>query len=192
MQLQVDAVVERIFQAAPADHARLLKCVRAVRPLNNKTLKALSRLKGQSIDKLLQGTPITDVGALWVRHHQQRVFRSTKEGYVENPHPVRGINWRGFVLVDEFVLNPFLVLAHEFGHAVTTESDLAEQGSFNESWNDEMAAWRYVHHWGFDEELKPFLTYAENDRHHCSGPGKTIEIDGERFVVTDDFLLKHV
>lgn len=82
-----------------------------------------------------------------------------------------------------------LILAHEFGHAVTTDDDLFEQEAPSDEWSSECAANRYAHRWGFHEELKLFWDDADIN-HHGPPPGVECEEDGGRYIVSEEYICK--
>ena len=65
-------------------------------------------------------------------------------------------------------------LAHELGHACTTQGVFDRRESPDSEWAHELAADWYAYRWGFGR-------YIARDRltrrfaHHCAGPGKTLE-----------------
>jgi hypothetical protein len=71
------------------------------------------------------------------------------------------------------------VIAHEFGHAVSTDADMARRRAPDDEWASELAADWYAYKWGFGRDV----ARARSSRrlgHHGPGPGQLIGL-GERW-----------
>ncbi len=81
------------------------------------------------------------------------------------------------------------IVAHEFGHAATTDDDLIDVGGPSDAWRSELAADRKAIGWGFKTEI---LSHRETvDRlHHAVG--EWIEIDGVRWRITEDLRMEEM
>ncbi len=81
------------------------------------------------------------------------------------------------------------IVAHEFGHAATTDDDLIDVGGPSDEWRSELAADRKAIGWGFKTEI---MSHRETvDRlHHAVG--EWIEIDGVRWRITEDLRMEEM
>jgi hypothetical protein len=102
----------------------------------------------------------------------------------------------GFVdLLPQRSLDLVAIVAHELGHAATTEDDLYERSALPPEWASECCADFYAYRWGFGPELRAARPYASAG-HHGPGPDEefTCESDGvvDRYRVTADFCVEFV
>jgi hypothetical protein len=76
------------------------------------------------------------------------------------------------------------ILAHELGHAATTELDRQNRGKFygEDEWRSELAADWYAYRWGFGREIARHRK-RRDQWHHGPPPGSTAEVAyGDRWV----------
>ena len=76
------------------------------------------------------------------------------------------------------------VLAHELGHAATTENDRIRRGATSDEWRSELAADWYAYKWGFGREIAK-QRKSRDWVHHGPKPGAIYEEsfgDGRIFV----------
>lgn len=66
------------------------------------------------------------------------------------------------------------IVAHEFGHACTSDADLQRRGVVPDEWASEMAADRNAYRWGFGKQIAASRKTRAFE-HHGVAPGATFE-----------------
>jgi hypothetical protein len=156
-------VLDRIRSAQPEDYERLLGVVSEVAPL--------------SVEETADGTlgewkadKETDDQATWC--------------YAKGETP-------GIIYVKEQLSRRKLVaiMAHELGHACTTDEDIEERGSWLEDeWASELTAdWYADKRWGFGAELKS-IRKRRDRMHHGAGPGESFSTEHGEFRIDEDYV----
>jgi hypothetical protein len=82
-------------------------------------------------------------------------------------------------------------VAHEFGHACSTDEDRRRRGGPDEEWATELTADWYACRWGFGREIarqRPTLRWI----HHLGGPGFKFKWLGTWYRVTRSLCIREV
>lgn len=173
----VDAVLTRIKERFPDDYAVLLKVVEAIAPVPQEEVAA--------------GT-----GGQWVR----RDFATMEEErgwFAGHELPVDLTRRPGTVLVLDSPAGTAGLVAHELGHAFTTDDDIHDRGECpSEDWASELAADYHACRWGFAADIaadRPTRDWM----HHCAAPGDRIDCQEEnglwlRYEVGHDYVMRLV
>jgi hypothetical protein len=156
MRRAVRAVLARIRDAHPKDFARLENIVRAIAPLSQREARSGTAGRWAAIEKSLANP---DDPSTW---------------HLQTALPVGGT-----ILLCEgpCETEPFGLVAHEFGHAATRESDLERRDPHGlcEQWASELAADWYARKWGFTRKR---TCEGYRVRHAGPPPGRfTLESD---------------
>ena len=80
------------------------------------------------------------------------------------------------------------VVAHECGHAVATEDDLARRRAPDDEWASELTADWYAYKWGFGRAValeRPSRAFV----HHCVGPGQISGLGDRWYRVSRRFVM---
>jgi hypothetical protein len=97
---------------------------------------------------------------------------------------------QGILCIDENAPEHELVakLAHELGHACTTQDDLDARQSPEDEWASEWAAdWYAVKRWGFGAEIESIRD--NRDRlHHGPSPGKPFSTETGDYFLDEDYI----
>jgi hypothetical protein len=157
------AVLRQIRRRCPADFAKLRELVRLIRPLP----------KRETADGTL--------GEWKADHPDENDWATWAYGYDATP---------GVLFLAEIgdALSLTATVAHEFGHACSSEPDRRRRGAPSGEWNSEFAADWYAYKWGFGRLIA--RDWRTRDRkHHGPGPGRCIAINGTRFRVSRRFVV---
>lgn len=179
MRAAVVAVLDRIRDRFPDDHAILLRLVDGIDPL--------------TADEAADGT----LG--WWKPRRFGTFPERQAWLLDNGFD----EWDGtrrpgtILLLDEPHKHTLATVAHELGHAVTTDDDLHDRGECpSDKWASELTADFHATRWGYAAEIAAHRPHRDW-RHHCVGPGEWFEdqlADGlmHRFEVDSDYVAREV
>lgn len=144
-------VVTRVRESFPQDFARLREVILEIAPFEQAPRNA--RVLGE-----------------W-QARQEELNDPATWGFGFGPTPgVMRIN-ESFDLVE-----PVGVIAHEFGHACTTQEDRERRGDMDDEWRSEMAANWYAYRWGFGRNIRR-MSETWDHLHHGPLPGKDFAIE---------------
>jgi len=124
------------------------------------------------------------VAGMWTRPHRV----SAKWGYP-------GAWSQGVVRLYEAYSYKIALVAHELGHACTTESDYKRLGGgFDVEWEAELLADKYGYKWGFGRQISQHRKLNRSLEHHGLVPGTIFTVEDSqsisRYRVTRGFRIR--
>ena len=82
-------------------------------------------------------------------------------------------------------------IAHELGHAATTDTAFEKRQAPRDEWGSELTADWFAYRWGFGREIR-LQNKTRDPYHHCAAPGQTFEIGIDKFIVTRNFVCRRI
>ncbi len=156
----IRTVLSGVRQRHPKHYARLVERVRAIRWLPNSQDRTVGRWDSKAT--------LYDKDGRWV-----------EEGIVYLSRELaRGPRWKIVAVV-----------AHEFGHACTTEADVRRRHCPKRKWAYELCADWYAYQWGFGSELRQYMP-SRDMKHHLAGPGTEFQVGERRYQITRHFVCR--
>lgn len=166
--IAVEEVLGRVSKNYSDDLARLVKSMRAIRPL--------------AAEDAEDGT----LG--WWRAEKPTLWEHRGWGITE---PTPGTL---YVLDDASMPHGRAValIAHELGHAATMDAELEARGDCpSDEWRSELTADWFAYRWGFGRQIAAERRHRD-EMHHCFAPGSTFEDLGRVYKLTRSFRVRAV